>query len=138
MVTTRAEININKVVILDGEGRLSVDGGNDHRVFTVSIGGEAPSGDPNMVELRGLFVRGGRAEAGGGIYNNGTLLLIDSTVSGNTAEGETAGGGGIYNRLGAKLTLINCFVLENSATRSGGGISNVYVGRRFRTRGRAC
>ena len=52
-----------------------------------------------------------RAEFGGGIYNQGTLTLIDSIVSENYA----GGGGGIFN--GAKV------IIENSAirgNRSGG------------------
>lgn len=58
-------------------------------------------------------------KGGGGIYNAGTLSLIDSTVSGNTARGGS--GGGIYS-LGM-LMLTNTTVANNIAQSSGGGIS---------------
>ena len=57
---------------------------------------------------------------GGGIYNAGTLSLIDSTVSGNTARGD---GGGIENDSGT-LTLTNSTVSGNTARGDGGGIEN--------------
>jgi hypothetical protein len=53
---------------------------------------------------------------GGGIYNNGTLSLINSTVFSNTAYD----GGGIGNDLGA-VNLINSTVSRNTSS-SGGGI----------------
>jgi hypothetical protein len=70
---------------------------------------------------------------GGGIYNEGTLTLIQCTVSGNTAYNENlynAGyGGGIFNS--GKLTLTNCTLSGNYAIgpfygeEGGGGIYNV-------------
>jgi hypothetical protein len=57
---------------------------------------------------------------GGGIRNSGTLILDNSTVSGNTATSE---GGGILN-YGGTLTLNNSTVSGNTANGSGGGISN--------------
>ena len=48
---------------------------------------------------------------GGGIYNEGTLTVRQSTISGNsvTAPGEPAGGG-IYNALGAMHGTIMVFL----------------------------
>ena len=63
---------------------------------------------------------------GGGITNfrGGTLILTNSTVSGNTASSN--GGGGIWNAVDSTMTLTNSTVAANVAeTGSGGGIRNV-------------
>ena len=112
--TTQAEIVIDNDVILDGEGFLTVDGNDDHRVFSVAEGVTA--------ELRGFTVTRGSSTHGSGVLNDGTLTLTNSTVSGNTAVAlEFPGGGGIYND--GTLTLTNSTVSGNSGT-FGGGIFN--------------
>lgn len=50
----------------------------------------------------------------------GTVMLIDSTVSGNTAEGPAVHGGGIS--IHGTLTLVNSRVVGNRTTWGGGGI----------------
>ena len=117
-VVTVEEIVIDNDVVLDGEGELTVDGNEDHRVFSVESGVEA--------ELRGVEVTRGVAgfvapdagDGGGGISSSGTLTLTDSTVSGNAAGYD---GGGIRNY--ATLTLTNSTVSGNAAGY-GGGIRN--------------
>jgi hypothetical protein len=119
-VVTEAEIEIDNDVILDGEGKLIVAGNEDHRVFFVVEGVTA--------ELRGLTItKGHRLDAtvsygsdGGGIYNEGTLTLTHSAVSGNAAEGA---GGGILNA--GTLTLTQSTVSGNTANVGGGGIFNI-------------
>ena len=131
-VPTQEPIVIDNDVILDGEGQLTVDGIDDHLVFSVS---------GSNVELRGFVVTGGRGQAptpaggitndqgiltltrttisgntGRGVYNFGTLVMSQSIVSDNTSEDD---GGGIYN-LGF-LTLIESTVSGNSATLGNGG-----------------
>ena len=122
-VLTGAELVINSDVILDGEGNLTVDGNESHRVFSVAEGRTA--------ELRGISVTNGRAdigEPGGGVLNLGVLKLNDSVVVGNSAEwcvfrpNRCSEGGGIQN-YGA-LTLTNSTVSDNHAIESGGGIWN--------------
>lgn len=54
---------------------------------------------------------------GGAVYNNGTMNIINSTLSGNSATGA---GGGIFQNAGA-LTVNNVTLTLNSATGSGGG-----------------
>ena len=128
IVRTGEEILLRNDVILDGEGNLTIDGDNRHRVFR-NFGA--------MVELRGLTVTGGSGggarvvvdgvashkttgpwTVGGGIWNQGTLSLTNCTVSGNTTD---IIGGGIYND--ATLTLADSTVSENIAG-DGGGIYN--------------
>jgi hypothetical protein len=77
------------------------------RVFTIVSG--------VTVTLRDLTIRYGGAPNyydGGGLNNAGTMTLINSTVSGNTAG---LGGGGIGN-LGT-LTLTNSIVASNAIGR---------------------
>jgi hypothetical protein len=139
-LTTQGGIEANKAVVVDGEGKLTLDGQGEGRVFDVLIGGVAE------VELRGLTVTGGGISNSGqgvlkltnvtvsgtvdreGIFNNGTMTLTDSTVSGNkNVCGVVPFGGGITNQVGApgsaKLTLINTTVSGNVAD-VGGGIWN--------------
>ncbi len=61
---------------------------------------------------------------GGGIYINGTyaLIMTASTVSGNNATD----GGGVYN--GGSLFVINSTISGNSAAQSGGGYYNISPG----------
>jgi hypothetical protein len=65
------------------------------------------------------------SNAGGGISNIGRATLINSTVSGNSSLNW---GGGVMNNSagdpGANLTLINSTVSGNHADRDGGGIYN--------------
>jgi predicted outer membrane repeat protein len=95
----------------------------DSRVFEIAAGG-------HQVVLRRLWIRDGRArsfpdDVGGGIFNDGgDLTVVDCTLSGNRAsEGSFAGGGAIYNSVGAVLKLRNSTFHGNHAT-SGGGIYN--------------
>ena len=120
-VVTRSEIVIDNDVILDGEGNLTVDGNERHRVFRVAKGITA--------ELRGFTVTKGFSaqESGGGIYiyNGRRLTLTNSTVSGNssTSGGGISNMGGVFDRAG-RLTLTNSTVSGNTASRAGGGIAN--------------
>ena len=69
------------------------------------------------------------ADAGGGIFNSSSFLIIaNSTVSGNSA-GDV--GGGIYNHeYGGygPLEIVNSTIGGNSAGRNGGGIFNTFAG----------
>jgi uncharacterized repeat protein (TIGR02543 family) len=58
---------------------------------------------------------------GGGIHNSGTLTVLNSTLSHNTA-GNYGYGGGIDN--GGTLTVLNSTLSDNSAGYEGGGIHN--------------
>lgn len=81
-----------------GAGALAVARPNgfnppSFRIFTVTAGAS--------VAISGLTISGGRAEAGGGISNAGTLVVSLATLSRNDAFTETDGvvgsGGGIFN-----------------------------------------
>jgi hypothetical protein len=74
----------------------------------------------NIVDGKPLGTeQGSNIADGGGILNNGTLTLEDSTVSNNQA----AAGGGIGNK--GTLTLVNSKVSENQGFFLAGGIHNL-------------
>ncbi|MEJ5223541.1 MAG: CSLREA domain-containing protein [Anaerolineales bacterium] len=73
------------------------------------------------VSISGVTITGGSGttgQGGSGIYNNGTLTVNNSVITGNTT---TYQGGGIYNNSGT-LTITNSTISNNSAARRGGGI----------------
>jgi hypothetical protein len=123
VITTDA-VFIEKDVILDGEGNLTVSGGDDHPVFRISVN--------ITVELHNLNITHGAADFdvpccdGGGIKNLGDLTLVNCEVTENFAIN---GGGGIKNSgrypvaRKARLVVIDSTVSNNSAV-SGGGISS--------------
>ena len=90
-----------------------------HRHFVSST---LPS--TGKLTLDGVTITGGEAPTGSGLFNNGTLVLINSAVTGN---GNELGGssGSIENR--GTLTVTNSLISGNVAARldgSGGGINN--------------
>ena len=92
----------------------------------VTISGNATSGvfviaSSASASLSGLTIFGGYTTGnGGGVSNSGTLMMTDSTVTGNAApSGE---GGGIYNS--GTATLTNCTITGNFAQVNGGGVNS--------------
>jgi hypothetical protein len=74
--------------------------------------------------LDGLDLTGGRAddedataEDGGGVYNAGSLTLMDVTVGSCLAYGS---GGGVFNAAGGTLTVVDSSIGSNRATWGGG------------------
>ncbi|MDH3844458.1 MAG: right-handed parallel beta-helix repeat-containing protein, partial [Myxococcales bacterium] len=114
-------IIIDSSVVLDGEGKLTVDGDHARRVFEVAGG--------VTVELRGFRVSGGRGatcrtcQGAGAILNRGSsLILTDCTVSENENLGFNpfgVGRPGNVTNFGF-LTLTNTTVSNNV----GGGVYN--------------
>ena len=116
-VTTQAEIVIDSDVVLDGLGNLTVDAGGQHRPFSVL--------ENVTAELRRIAVTGGAAPDldGGGIFNDGALTLVETSVSDCTAP---RFGGGIANS--GALTMTRCSISGNAAGQGGGGVSHVGSG----------
>jgi hypothetical protein len=129
-------ITVNLTIVGAGASTTFIDGGASDRVVTIS-------NTAAHVTLSKLTIRNGKATAGGGINNSGTLTLTNSTVSGNWApipciplflvciSRGTASGGGIYNS--GTLTISNSIISGNYAgsycnanpcSAFGGGIYN--------------
>ncbi|MGQ9735100.1 MAG: choice-of-anchor Q domain-containing protein [Thermaceae bacterium] len=104
------DIGVNIALKGAGADKTILDGNGTDRVLEVYKG--------SITKVEGVTIRNGKANAGGGIYNEGTLTLEDSTVSGNSASN----GGGILNS--GTLTLRDSTVSGNSAS-NGGGILNL-------------
>jgi hypothetical protein len=156
------ELVVEKDLIVAGPGpaQLTVDGQFESRVFSIAPGATVTlagltiangydssfvsdgAGGGILNELGNLTVTncvlsGNSADVGGGIFNDGGLLLfgditgnatltvIDSTLVGNFAESSV--GGGILNAgftgSSATLNLVNSTLVENSAAQ-GGGLGN--------------
>jgi CSLREA domain-containing protein len=99
---------------------------SDVTVGSAGMGNQASDGGGiytrpgSATTLDDCIVSGNSAIFGGGIYNNGWLMVIDSTIGGagapNTAS---ADGGGIYSPSGT-VTLDGTTVSANTATNAGG------------------
>lgn len=113
VVTTEATIEIENDVILDGEGNLTVDGSEDHRVFSLQRFARAV--------LRNMTIQRGYTEGtGAGIFNYGGDLVVEGCSIVDNESSEQVGGG-IYSFEGV-LEIANSTISRNEAL-SGGGMS---------------
>ena len=115
-------INANYTVFISG---LKISNGNATADFPGNIGG-AVLNQGTMV-LNECLVTGNSAAGGGGVFNRGTMLIANSTIRQNTSSGS---GGGISNSTGddqSSTLRINNSTISNNISQSGGGggISNI-------------
>ncbi|MFI5459893.1 MAG: beta strand repeat-containing protein [Isosphaerales bacterium] len=94
-----------------GAGLVTVSGNNTSEVFNIA-------GD-TVVSMSGLSIIDGNGTFGGGLFNEGTLTITNTTFTGNSA----LYGGAIYTRNGF-LTLTGDTFSSNSATAESGAIDN--------------
>lgn len=109
------DVNVGLTIVGSGPGTI-IDGGNVATVVRI-LG-------PIVVNVSSVNIQHGHASPfGGGIYNEGTLTVSDSTISNNDAV--NASGGGIENF--GTLIVRNSIVSGNAVTNgNGGGIDNVF------------
>ena len=97
---------------------LTVSGDNTSEVFNFA--------DGTVASMSGLSIIDGNGVFGGGLFNEGTLTITNTTFTGNSA----AYGGAVYTRelvghpLDGLLTLTNDTFTSNSATAQSGAIDN--------------
>jgi cysteine-rich repeat protein len=103
-------IDRDVVVAGAGFGDIAVDGGGAARVIEILPG--------RSVTLRDFAVQSGLAVAGGGVRNDGDLVLERMRISGNVARGGEAAGGGIWHRLGS-LRIRSSTIAGNRVEASG-------------------
>jgi CSLREA domain-containing protein len=117
--------------VIDGNGDVTQDrvfdirGNHDVEISNLTIRGGNPA--PNngggiynrggMLTLNTIVLRDNTAGLGGGLINVGTTHLINSSIESNTA---TDNGGGIRNDLA--LFIVNSSVSGNTSRSAGGGI----------------
>jgi hypothetical protein len=94
-----------------GADQTVIDAADPDGVF------EVVSGIP--VNLSGVTLTSGMADAGGGLRNRGGLILEDAVIAGNQSTGA---GGGVFNA--GTLTIRRTNVWQNTTAFSGGGIRN--------------
>jgi hypothetical protein len=128
MITlTTGELVVNKSLSVQGLGakQLAVSGGGTSRLLDISGGA--------TVSISGLTLTDGTAASGGAILNEAgsTLVITQSTLSGNEASGDASGnaqGGAIFNAVGAKLSIVQSLLTANSTDSTnqsfGGAVYN--------------
>ncbi len=119
-LTGDLDINQSLTIQGAGAGQTILDGGGLDRVFEINPPGLAPSVVVTLAGLtiRNGSVSGadgGGIRVAGADGSSASLTVRDSVVTGNTTNGF---GGGI--RVNGSLTLINTTVSNNSATTTGG------------------
>jgi CSLREA domain-containing protein len=118
-LTAQLEVAAGGPLEIDGGETITMSGGGSVRVMSINTGAE--------VTFENLSIVDGYASGdGGGIYNNGTLTISNSSLSGNSVSqvGGLSGGGGIYNR--GTLTIAKSTLSINHAESGGGGIYNSF------------
>jgi hypothetical protein len=113
----------------------SYDAGSDTHVrritlarltLTGSTWGGAVSNGLDILTITGSTIRGNIGFLGGGVSNIGTLTIVDSTITGNTAvsDGPHSGGNGgaIYGWSSSRTTVVGSTISGNAAGWGGGGI----------------
>ena len=101
-------------VDIDGAGAsIAVSGANSVAVMVVNSAA-------TLVLDTLTIENGSTAGSGGGVANEGTLTVINSTFSGNSASGN--GGAILSNSVGGSLTVTNSIFSNNSAGSGGGAI----------------
>ena len=117
------DLDINHSVTITGSGAAStiIDGNGSvtkERVFQIAAAA--------TVSISGVTIRNGNSSTlGGGILNDGTLTLSDSSVTGNVVAGANDWGGGIYNS--GTMSIVRSDISGNMTGNHnayGGGIMN--------------
>lgn len=108
--TCTGPFTISNNLGINGIGQAVLDGNQAGRTVTIGSGAQ--------VRLDHLTITNGS----GGINNQGTLTVDDSTVSGNTTS--NAPGGGINNAVNATLVVNGSTLRDNFSAGAGGGINN--------------
>lgn len=117
-VIGNSDKTISGLTITNGHAVGSDNNGGGGAIFNAG-GGPMVS---TTLTLDSCAITGSTADTfGGGILNFATLIVLNSTISGNTANGAAIGGGGIDNA--GTITINNSTLSGNSAPNatSGGG-----------------
>ncbi len=108
-VTTTGLVSLFGMTIRDGSlGGIGARGG-----------GISNSNGSATLQVTNCAFLNNVAPFGGGIYNAGTLILTNCTLSGNSTN--LTDGGGVYNS-GSSMTVTACAFNNNTAVSNGGGI----------------
>ena len=114
---------------ITGDGDASISGGSATGNIASAEGGAFWNGTGTMT-IEGTAIsendaQGAEADnGGGGVYNlEGTLEIGEGTsITMNTASGDSGSGGGILNQ--GTLNVTNATITGNTASRAGGGVES--------------
>jgi len=126
---------VNEDTVVDGGGRVTLDGGHASRIFTVPSSFER--GWPLLTVQRISFVRGSSVavggddtERGGGAIwvRGGSLRVVDASFSDNRAPatGQDVAGGAIYAVGVGSVEIVRSSFVANTAS-SGGAIGVLFA-----------
>jgi CSLREA domain-containing protein len=101
-------------LFINGGGDVTLNGNNSLRLLYVNFSG--------VLTLQNITVINGSSTAGSGVFNEGTVMITNTTFSGNNSTGN---GGGFANNFGAAAFIANSTFLGNSAVSDGGGVANL-------------
>ena len=102
---------------IDGGGAITLNANNGHRHFRVQSGVD--------LELSGVTLRRGREQSGGSIYNNGgTVVVKNSSLIENKADGTSGNNGGAIYNSGGIVEMYGSTFIENTADSVGGAVYN--------------
>jgi hypothetical protein len=118
IVLTQGDLELkagkNGATVTINGAKISAVSGNDRStLFLIDTGAH--------VTLENLQIEYGSAAYGGGVENNGNLVLNNCTLYDNTASQQ---GGGIYNGGTGTLEVLSCSFESDSASGYGGAIMN--------------
>ncbi len=134
---TGDELTISKAITITGPGAgvLAISGNHQSRVVNIAAGAG------NTVEISGLTIKEGSTKSdgtdffggGGVLIQSGTVNLIDSVITANSATNSgNPSGGGVDNE-GGVVTITRCAITNNTITNNiasngafylGGGVFN--------------
>jgi hypothetical protein len=97
-ITVTSTKTISADTTIDGGSLITISGGNSVGVFSVNAGVNFTVENLTVINGHYFPAVGGNFTVVGGIYNNGTLTVTNSTFSNNVPG--TSFGGGIYNGTG--------------------------------------
>jgi hypothetical protein len=128
VIASNAVVSVKNLTIRNGTGGIVNSGVVTladceiaHNLNSPRGGGGVWNGAGAEISIARSTISSNRcAGPGVGLYNMGTLHLINSTVTGNRSVG--ANGGGIYNS--GQAEVVHCTVAFNRAHGGGGGIAN--------------
>ncbi|WP_036371965.1 membrane protein [Micromonospora sp. ATCC 39149] len=106
------ELTLRDIVLRNG--RSTSEGGSVHVVH----GATAVLERTTVVDSTSLSAK----EGGGGVFNDGNMVVRESRFIGNSAVGVEGKGGGVLN--GGVLTMSKTEFRDNSANGYGGGLAN--------------
>ena len=135
IIKNSGTLTLENLTIYGGEGRciqnsgtLTMTGVSLERAHLRSGYGAGLYNSPssaNALLTNCNIRRNGCDSAGGGFYNNGTLILESCAIVENRNFGTMKGGGaGENSGSGAKLYMNNCTVANNQSSEVGGGLNN--------------